>query len=112
MLQHILPVTARRLGLINDASVTMHLEPYPLESVETPALLIGTADDLYGTFDAARLASERIPNARFLSYPTGGHLWVGHHEEVTSAIAAFLTETLRRDPPASSAATEALSPTR
>ena len=112
ILEHILPVTARRLGLINDAFVTTHLERYPLESLETPTLLIGTADDLYGTFDAARFASERIPNARFLSYPTGGHLWVGHHDEVTSAIAAFLTEALRREPSASPAATEALSSTR
>ena len=104
LLEHILPVTARRLGLINDFAVTTHLERYPLERVEMPTLVIGTADDLYGTFEAARFASERIPNARLLSYPTGGHLWVGHHEEVTSAIVAFLAKVLSGKPPAPSSA--------
>jgi len=112
MLEHILPVTERRLGLINDAAVTTHLERYPVERLEIPTLVIGTADDLYGTYDAARFTSERVPNARFLSFPTGGHLWVGHHEEVTSAIAAFLAEAMGRQPSAPSpAVTEVLSST-
>ena len=39
MLEHILPVTPRRLGLENDAVVIPGLEPYPLERIETPTLI-------------------------------------------------------------------------
>ena len=48
------------------------------------------ADDLFGTYDGARYSAEHIPRARFISYPSGGHLWVGHQKEVMAEIAAFL----------------------
>lgn len=94
MLAHILPVTPRRLGLINDAAVTSNLEPYPLERVQAPTLILSAADDLYGTFEPARYSAGRIPGARFIGFPTGGHLWVGHGEEASAAIASFLSEAM------------------
>jgi hypothetical protein len=48
------------------------------------------ADDLFGTFDGARYTAEHVPHARFIGYPSGGHLWVGHQKDVVSEIAAFL----------------------
>jgi hypothetical protein len=45
---------------------------------------------LYGTFDGARYTAAHIPGARFVGYPSGGHLLVGHQEAVTSEIVAFL----------------------
>jgi pimeloyl-ACP methyl ester carboxylesterase len=93
MLEHVLPVTPRRLGLENDAVVIPRLERYPLERIEAPTFVVSVADDLYGTFEPARDAAERIPGARFMGFPTGGHLWVGHHDEISSAIATFLSET-------------------
>ena len=99
MLEHILPVAPRRLGLIHDAAVTSNLEPYPLERVGAPTLVVSVEDDLYGTFDPARYSAERIPGARFLGFRTGGHLWVGHHREISSAISGFLTEVRTRNAP-------------
>jgi pimeloyl-ACP methyl ester carboxylesterase len=92
ILEHILPVSPRRLGLINDAAVTSTLERYALEAITAPALIIGVRDDLFGTFDAALYTAEQIPGARFVGYPTGGHLWVGHQQELMSEIEAFLRE--------------------
>jgi 2-hydroxy-6-oxonona-2,4-dienedioate hydrolase len=54
MLDDILPVTARRLGLLNDAAVTSSLARYELQRIAAPTLAISAADDLFGTFDAAR----------------------------------------------------------
>jgi 2-hydroxy-6-oxonona-2,4-dienedioate hydrolase len=88
--RNILPVSLRRLGLLNDAAVISTMERYPLERITTPTLAISAADDLFGTFEAARYTATQIPGARFISYPTGGHVWVGHHHEVTAAIAQFL----------------------
>ena len=52
--------------------------------------VISAADDLYGTFDGARYTAAHIPSARFVGYPSGGHLWVGHQKAVTSEMVAFL----------------------
>jgi pimeloyl-ACP methyl ester carboxylesterase len=90
VLEHILPVSPRRLGLLNDAAVTSSLQRYKLERIAIPALVISMADDLFGTFDGARYTAEHLPRARFIGYPSGGHLWVGHQKEIMSEIAAFL----------------------
>ncbi len=90
MLDHVLPVSPRRPGLLNDAAVIAELPRYELERIAVPTLVFSAADDLFGTYDAARYSAEHIPGARFIGYPSGGHLWVGHHQEVMSGIAAFL----------------------
>jgi 2-hydroxy-6-oxonona-2,4-dienedioate hydrolase len=90
ILEHILPVSRRRLGLLNDAAVTASLPRYELERITTPTLVISLADDLFGTFDGARYTAEHVPGARFIGYPSGGHVWLGHQQEVMSEIAAFL----------------------
>ncbi len=51
---------------------------------------MGGVDCLFGTYDGARYSAEHIPGARLISFPTGGHLWVGHHEEILAEVAAFL----------------------
>ena len=90
VLDDILPVSPRRLGLLNDAAVTSTLPRYDLERITAPTLVISAADDLFGTYDGARYTAEHIPNARFVGYPTGGHLLVGRQREETAEIAAFL----------------------
>ncbi|PMR71655.1 alpha/beta fold hydrolase [Halomonas heilongjiangensis] len=93
MMERILPVSPRRAGLLNDAAVISTLPPYALERIDVPTLIISLEDDLFGTYDAARYSAEQIPNARFIGYPRGGHLWVGHHAEVMGDIRAFLRQT-------------------
>jgi pimeloyl-ACP methyl ester carboxylesterase len=76
--------------LVNDAAVVTSLPRYELERIGAPTLVMSATDDLFGTFDTARYTAEHIPRARFVSYPSGGHLWVGHHKELLSEIIAFL----------------------
>ena len=90
VLEHILPVSPRRLGLLNDAAVTAALPRYELEKITAPTLVISAADDAFGTFDSARYTAAHMPRARFIGYPSGGHLWVGHQSDVMSEIVAFL----------------------
>jgi pimeloyl-ACP methyl ester carboxylesterase/mannose-6-phosphate isomerase-like protein (cupin superfamily) len=89
-LEHILPVSRRRLGLLNDGAIVPTLPRFELERVEAPTLIISAQDDLYQTFAGSRYSAEHIPNARFIGYQTGGHLLVGHQHEVTAEIARFL----------------------
>jgi pimeloyl-ACP methyl ester carboxylesterase len=90
VLEQILPVSARRLGLLNDARVVSSLPRYALEKIGSPTLAISTADDGYHTFDAARYTAEHVPRARFVGYPTGGHMLVGRDAEASNEITAFL----------------------
>lgn len=90
-LELILPVSARRLGLLNDAAITSTLPRYELEDIKAPTLVISVADDLYGTFEPARYSAAHIPGARFVGYPSGGHLWVGHQQELSTEITTFLS---------------------
>jgi pimeloyl-ACP methyl ester carboxylesterase len=92
ILHDVLPVSARRRGLLNDAKVTTNPPRYALERVAAPTLALSVEDDLYGTCAAARYTAEQIPGARFVSYPTGGHVWVGRQAELFAEIAGFLRE--------------------
>jgi len=94
VLKQILPVSPRRLGLLNDAAVTSSLQRYELERIAAPTLVVSTADDLFGIYEGARYTAGQIPNARFVGYPSGGHLWVGHHDEVMGEITSFLIQVL------------------
>jgi pimeloyl-ACP methyl ester carboxylesterase len=62
----------------------------PIEQISAPTLTISLEDDLYGTFAAARHIAATVPEARLISYPTGGHVWVGHDAEMFADIDAFL----------------------
>jgi pimeloyl-ACP methyl ester carboxylesterase len=97
MLDHILPVSQRRLGLLNEAAVIPSIQRYALERIDVPTLTIGFADDLYGTYEGARYTAAQIRGARFVGYPSGGHLGVGHQQEVLNEIARFLHSRDRGD---------------
>lgn len=92
---HIQPLSRRRLGLLNDASITGSLPRYELERIAAPTLILGLADCLFGTYAGARYCAEHIPHARFVGYTTGGHLWVGHQEDAFGEIAGFLRASFR-----------------
>ena len=51
---------------------------------KTPTLVISAVDDPLALHENARALADRIPNARLLSVPDGGHLLLGHHGEVKS----------------------------
>ncbi|HUQ24980.1 MAG TPA: alpha/beta hydrolase [Burkholderiales bacterium] len=90
-----LPVSERREGLLNDATVVTHLQRYDLERIGVPTMVISARDDLWGTYESSIYTAQHIPGARFLGLPDGGHLWVGRHQEVVGEIAGFLTASAR-----------------
>jgi pimeloyl-ACP methyl ester carboxylesterase len=92
VLDLILPISQRRKGLLNEAKVIPSLQRYDLEHINVPTLAVSCADDSFGTYDGARYTADHIRGARFVGYPSGGHLWVGHQQEVTKEITEFLRE--------------------
>ena len=64
--------------------------PYPLDQIQTPTLIINTADDPISIPANVRKLAEQMPNARLYVVPDGGHLFFGHAAEVKAEIAQFL----------------------
>ena len=94
LLRHILPISKRAAGIANDAVIANTLTRYPLEEMRVPTLVVCAADCLYGTYDGGRYTAEQIRDARFVAFPAGGHLLVGHDTEVRSLITTFLKESV------------------
>jgi pimeloyl-ACP methyl ester carboxylesterase len=90
MMRHILPVSARKQGLLNEAKIAASLARYDLERITAPTLVISVKDDRYDTYAAARYTAEHIPGGRFVGYRTGGHMLVGHQAEALAQVSAFL----------------------
>jgi 2-hydroxy-6-oxonona-2,4-dienedioate hydrolase len=96
MVDSILPVSARAGGLRNETKIATHLQPYPLDAIRAPTLLISARDDGYGTYASAEYAASRIAGARFIGFEQGGHLCVGHDDELQGAIAAHVHANAQR----------------
>ena len=90
ILRTILPVSARAEGLLHDARWAGDPPEQPLERIAAPTLAVACEDDFFLTHDAARHIARIVPDAELVSFPTGGHIWVGHDAEVFAAIDAFL----------------------
>lgn len=91
MLENILPVSARADGLRNETRVAKNLEPYALDAIRAPTLIISARDDGYGTFASAQYTASRIAGANFIGYEQGGHVFVGHDDEIRQEIVKLLT---------------------
>ncbi|WP_298826208.1 alpha/beta hydrolase [uncultured Piscinibacter sp.] len=90
VLEQIMPVSARRLGLLNDSRLTTGAARVALEDIRAPTLCISARDDGFGTYASAQYSAAHIPGARFLGFDRGGHLLLGHQGEVVDAVQALL----------------------
>jgi pimeloyl-ACP methyl ester carboxylesterase len=96
LLDHMLPISSRRQGLVQDAAIVSALPRYDLERIATPTLIVSAKDDGYRTYEGAHYSAEHIPGARFLGYEHGGHLLVGHQQDIFAEIEALLTRVTAR----------------
>jgi pimeloyl-ACP methyl ester carboxylesterase len=90
ILRDILPISRRAAGLWADATITTVPGRYEFDQLRTPTLVVTTRNDLFGTALGSRAAARRIPKARLIEYPSGGHVWVGHQGKIWAEIARFL----------------------
>jgi len=76
--------------MINDGINDANRERYPLENITVPTLVIDAAD--VATYAGSKYTAGKIPGAKFIDFETGGHLLIGHEEEVRSEVTAFLKQ--------------------
>ena len=92
ILSQIMPVSRKVDGLRNDGFWAGTPSPTAYEEIPVPTLILSCEDDLFGTADTARLLADRIPDARLTIYPEGGHIWLGHDDAMTGAVAGFIRD--------------------
>lgn len=98
LLSSLLPVSARVDGSSFDIYVSTpgllnaSGDDYPFEKIRAPTLVVSAVDDPLALHENARALARRIPGARLLAVPGGGHMLLGHHEVVRQGIAEFLHE--------------------
>lgn len=86
ILDHILPVSSRAAGLRSDSVLGKSLGPSPLDKVRAPTLVVSVRDDGFGTHASAEYTASQIKGARFVGFEHGGHVWVGHDDEIQKEI--------------------------
>jgi pimeloyl-ACP methyl ester carboxylesterase len=91
------PLSLRFRGINVDS--TPNLRELPLEKITAPTLIASAHDDLFNTLPAAEFAASRIPGAKLVVYAAGGHLLLGHGQEVRTAVRMFLADAGLIQPP-------------
>ncbi|WP_379394506.1 alpha/beta fold hydrolase [Paenibacillus lentus] len=94
----ILPVSKRSSGMQIDASIVnpdmgKNYEQYPVENLQIPTLIIGAKDDKLSDFYAMEKAASRFLNSTLIGFDDGGHMMVGHGEEIEKALDEFMNST-------------------
>jgi 2-hydroxy-6-oxonona-2,4-dienedioate hydrolase len=84
------PLSLRFAGINIDSKPDLHR--LPLEKIHVPTLVIAARDDLFNTLPAAQFAAETIPNAELVVYEAGGHLLVGHQQDIRTILGNFLAK--------------------
>jgi 2-hydroxy-6-oxonona-2,4-dienedioate hydrolase len=90
ILNQIFPISRKVNGFKTDAFWAGTPSPTTFDRIAVPTLILSCEDDLFGTAATARLLAERIPGAEYTIYPTGGHIWLGHDDDVADRIAGFV----------------------
>jgi pimeloyl-ACP methyl ester carboxylesterase len=85
------PLKPRRDGAVFDGFVpNLAADRFPLEELTVPTLILNARDDHLAPYRFAVEAASRIPAAKLVSIDTGGHIFMGHGNEVREAIQAFV----------------------
>lgn len=85
------PASGRLAGLRNEIAAVDPQAAYDLEAIRAPVLVAHAADDRLNPVAVGEAIAARISGAEFIRYNTGGHLLLGHHDDLREAIPEFLT---------------------
>lgn len=92
-----LPISDRREGIKIDSIVVnpdmgKNYDDYPIEELQIPTLIIGARDDRVASFSAMQEGAKRFQNHEFIPFDDGGHMLVGHEDEINQILERFIIE--------------------
>jgi pimeloyl-ACP methyl ester carboxylesterase len=86
-----LPASQRLAGIRNEAAAVDPELIYDLEDIQVDVIVVHTRDDRLNPFEIGETISSRIKGARLLPLASGGHLVLGHHDELRERIEVFFS---------------------
>lgn len=90
ILDEIMPVSRRWRGMLNDGRLAGSPADVDFSRITVPTLVISVEDDLFGTASTARSIATQIASAELVIFRRGGHIWLGHDEELWRAVSDFV----------------------
>lgn len=90
LIRSVEPVSSRYAGITVDSAP--NLTPLPLDKITAPTFIATARDDLFSTLKPAEYAAAHILGAKLVVYDTGGHILVGHGEEMQRLVEEFLAK--------------------
>ena len=90
ILDEIMPVAQRSKGMLNDARLAGNPAHTDFSKITVPTLVISVADDRFGTAATARDIAAAMPASRMVLYPSGGHIWIEHDQDLWREVARFV----------------------
>ncbi len=90
ILGDMMPIHRRAKGMLNDAYQAGHPAQMDFSRLEMPVLLVSAEDDRFGTAATARRIAAVARRTELTILPDGGHIWLGHDDEVAERMHRFL----------------------
>jgi pimeloyl-ACP methyl ester carboxylesterase len=84
------PASKRYPGIRNDQKATISDKQYALNKINIPTLILHALDDRLVDYDFATYAHAKIPDSKLITFPSGGHVLLGHREQYREVVAGFL----------------------
>jgi len=84
------PVTQRLDGVRNEGAAIDPAAQYDLPAITAPTLIIHSRDDGLNPFETAEGLAREIASAELVPLESGGHLMLGHHDDVQARVNGFL----------------------
>jgi pimeloyl-ACP methyl ester carboxylesterase len=84
------PISSKYLGMLNDFEQIRIMEPYPLEKITAPTLVVHAVDDRMVPVDHGHLVANGIQGSRFVELSSGGHMMIEHLQIIGAEIRFFI----------------------
>ncbi len=87
-----LPISERNEGVLYDmytSNPSLNSEKLRYEDIKLPTLIIHASDDPGIPIESARKVATKLKNVTFKSFDKGGHIFIGHEEEIKKIIYKF-----------------------
>jgi pimeloyl-ACP methyl ester carboxylesterase len=89
-----LPITKRTKGILFDLFVSNPSinNELPFDRISSPVLIINSIDDPSTLIEGAKTLASRIRTSSLLTFDTGGHLILGHEQEIKQKVNEFISQ--------------------
>lgn len=86
-----LPASQRLAGVGNEGAAVDAAARYNLEVIRAEVLVAHARDDRLNPFEIGATIAARIPESEFVAFDRGGHLLLGHHQELRAQFELLLS---------------------